>query len=107
MAAQQLERRPVLQNAEVVSSYAEPASDRPSVYRIVLTLGAATTAVMALIVIIGFVLGELQVGGAYGVAAVDGPTARAQRPFSATPPPMPRSFAIAIHGGAGTIIHRP
>ena len=75
----------------------------PPMARIVVTLGAATTAVMALIVVIGFVLGELQVGGAYGLAAVDGPTMRAQRPSSIAPPPTLRSFAIAIHGGAGTI----
>ena len=66
---------------------------RPTVAKVVLTLAAATTGVIVLILLIGFTLGELQIGGQVGIGVVDRPA----------PPPPPLAYAIAIHGGAGTI----
>eukprot|EP01052_Picozoa_sp_SAG31_P000144 SAG31_NODE_4_length_45662_cov_15.654622_28_plen_174_part_00 len=75
----------------------EPGAKPPTAAKVVLNLGLATTAVIVLILIIGFTLGELQIGGELLVSATDRP------PPPSPPTTPPPSHAIAIHGGAGTI----
>lgn len=73
---------------------------RPSALKVVLNLLGATSAVIVLILTIGFVLGELQINeGRLTVAAHRAVEDRRDAVVSEADQP----FAIAIHGGAGTI----
>ena len=73
---------------------------RPSALKVVLNLVGATSAVIVLILTIGFVLGELQISEGR-LTTVAGQRAANQRAAAAADGSAP--FAIAIHGGAGTI----